>query len=402
MAFLYINPKGKAWRKHSYSAGNDFDVCPYKYYLRRVLGWREQDNKARLRFGRALEEAIQFHHENMGGGPDDFLRRWSEHKADTSLIFTRVEKDWENLNTIGHQMMRLYEIRQRSLPIPLGGSQSLFQREFKREVFPGNADYGEIEDAGKIDIIAMVEPTHPLLPKIDWPLENGVLRPLVVDIKTSGIDFPVTPGIAAYDKQLRRYSWLTGIQDVAILWFKKTTLKITKGCTASLLVDTEDPGMPAGKEVIVASLGDEGCWIVEDEFFIEQMEDYQGYSNRRVDTSKFGTARKNEWLRNNSIFVKYENLTRQRIQFNCGRVTEQSAEDAGRIAARQIVGIVNAWKTKHWENTFGVRYPNDDTRDPFFRAFVLGDTMFQQQNFVKSDDNVMDDMFDDDESEATE
>ena len=68
MAFLYINSKGNPWRKHSYSAGNTFDQCPRKYFLQKVMGWKERDNKARFQFGKALENAVQWFHEHNGEG----------------------------------------------------------------------------------------------------------------------------------------------------------------------------------------------------------------------------------------------------------------------------------------------------------------------------------------------
>ncbi len=78
MAFLYISADGKERNRHSYSAGLEFSQCPWKYYLHRIMGWREKDNKAALLFGRALEDAIQFYHETGGKvGEDEFIRLWS-------------------------------------------------------------------------------------------------------------------------------------------------------------------------------------------------------------------------------------------------------------------------------------------------------------------------------------
>ena len=81
-------------------------------------------------------------------------------------------------------------------------------------------------------------------------------------------------------------------------------------------------------------------------------------------------------------------ITKQRLQFNAGYVTIESAEDAGKIAQGQIVRIVNAWQNDTYPNTFGVRYPKDDRSDPYFRAFVLNDEAFKQQNFTKSDEDI--------------
>src|SRR6266478_602510 len=141
MGFLYINSKGNPWRKHSYSAGNTFDQSPKKYFLQKVLGWKEKDNKARFALGKAFEIAIQWHHEHNGSGAvDKFVQEWSVYKDNKDLQYTKVEKDWVTCLRIGIEWMKLYIIRQSSLPIPMG-SQTLFQREFSKEVFPGDPYY---------------------------------------------------------------------------------------------------------------------------------------------------------------------------------------------------------------------------------------------------------------------
>ena len=403
MAFLYINSKGQPWRKHSYSAGNTFDQCPRKYFLQKVLGWREKDNKARFQFGKALETAIQHYHENNGEGAiERFIQEWQPNAMNTELTFTRVEKDWANLLQIGIEMIKLYQIRQPSLPIPMGG-QTLFQREYAKEVFPGDQNYGEIEDAGKLDIVAYVDPMHPMLPKLNWKPEYGPFRPLIVDIKTAGADFPEEYGIAAYDTQLRRYSWLSGIRDVALLWFVKKGRSLQKGSSVTLL-EAAGPFAAASEAVIAQVDGDDSILLAND-YMIEEMEKAQGKKeDGKTDQTKAAKARRDEWLAKNGTRVPNEILTKQRLQFNAGYVNIESAEDAGEIAARQIINIVNAWKIHEsgrngFPNTFGIRYPHDDRSDPYFRAFILGDEGYKNLNFTKSDEDTMDDLFDD-ESEA--
>jgi hypothetical protein len=374
VAFLYINTKGKPHRKHSYSAGNEYDQCPLKYYLRRINGWRENENKARFLFGRALEESIQWHHDHEGiGALEDFQHRWEQHKDRKDLLYTATEKDWQTLNLDGQEMIRLYQIMQPKLPIPLGGC-SVFQREIAKEVFPGDPNYGEIEDAGKLDIITYVQPDHPMLEPITWNPQDGAYRSLIVDIKTSGIDFPEQPGIAAFDTQLRRYSWLSGIRDVALLVFKKTGRSLRKGSRVTLLGDAHSAkpfkiDYEAGQEVFIAEAGEDTSLIIPSENLGKEY----------------------------GIPVPNSILTRQRLQFLTGRVTKESADEAGEIAARQIVQIVNSWKNKSWPNTFGIRYPHDDRNDPYFRAFVLEDEMFKEQNFTKTDEENFDDLLEDNE-----
>ena len=128
MAFLYISSTGVPWRKHSYSAGLDFEKSPSCYYLRRIEGWKLRDNKAAFKFGRAFESALQYFHENNftpGSGIAEFTRLWETHKEE-ELTYTKKEKDWANLNRVGREMLRLYELRQPKLPLT---ANSVFQRE---------------------------------------------------------------------------------------------------------------------------------------------------------------------------------------------------------------------------------------------------------------------------------
>lgn len=393
MAHLYVNSRGNAWRKHSYSAGNDFDQSPLKYFLRRVMGWKERENKARFLFGRALEEAIQFHHDHDGrGAVEAFKRNWEPARDIADMQYTKTERDWENLNRAGIDMIKLYIIRQPNLPIPLGAHVS-FQREFCKEVFPGDKNYGGIEDCGKLDIIAYVQPDHPMLQPRDW--NDGRLRPVLLDIKTSGIDFPETRGMAAYDAQLRRYSWLSGIRDVGLVWFKKAGTNLQKGSSVTLL---EGAGtFNAGDEAVVAATeSGEGVWLVRHDFLLDEMARVQDDKSGKT---KAGKERKAKWLREFATLTTNEKVTRQRLQFNSGTVTKESADDAGVQAATQIVRIVNAWNSKQWPNQFGIRFPHDDRSDPYFRAFVLKDEAFKKENFIKTDEETLDELFKEEETE---
>ena len=400
MAFLYINTKGIPWTKHSFSAGLDYDQSPKKYYYRRILGFKERDNKAALLFGRAWEQAVQFYHDNNGTGiVEKFTELWAAHKDKTDISYTKTERDWPSLNKAGTELARLYIIRQPSLPIPLGG-QSVFQREYSKEVFPNDPLYGGIEDAGKLDIICYVDPNHPMLTKVEWKPEYGILRPLIVDMKATAADLPERPGLAAFDKQLRRYSWQSGIRDVAFLWAKKCGHTVQKGSSVTLLVDAGE--FKAGDEAVAAYVDkeSESAYIVHNDFMIEEMEKYQGKKeDGSTDQTKAAKARKMEWLEKNAPLVKLSDMTRQRLQFNSGFVSIESANEAGQTAARQIVGIVNSWKNKSWPNEFGIRFPHCDLNDPYFRAFVLNDEAYRKENFRQSDQDEFDDLFDEPEDD---
>lgn len=346
-------------------------------------------------FGKALEESIQFHHDHNGEGAlEDFKRRWNVHQGNGNISYTDQEKNWETCMKMGTDMIRLYVAMQPSLPIPLGGG-SVFQREYAKEVFPNDPNYGGIEDAGKLDVVCYVDPSHPKLPKIDWNPRLGPVRPIIVDIKTSAVDFPEQPGMAGFDLQLRRYSWLSGIRDVCLLWFKKSGLGYKKGYSATFINPIAQ--FVSGQECVIAKVEEDSAWVVYNDFMLVEMDKAQGKKGDKLDQTDLAKQRALDWLKQNGTLTPLENLTRQRLQFNAGLVSEQSAKDAGQVAARQIMAIVNSWNTKQWPNTFGIRYPKDDRNDSYFRAFVLGDQVYKEQNFTKSDEQTFDDLFREDE-----
>lgn len=381
MAVLYINSRGEEITRHSYSAGLEFDQSPYKFYLNRVLGWRPKDTKAALLFGRALEDAVQFHHENNGQGAiAEFERIWAGH-AGKKLVYTAQEVSWESLMRAGREMIQLYQIKQPSLPIPF---ETRFQRQFYKEVFPNDEKYGGIQFYGKLDMVAYPEPNHPLLPKVNWNPAWGLVRPLIVDMKTAGAVFDNNLNQVGWDLQLRMYAWLTGIYDVAFLWFKKAGHKIEKGSNVTLLHDAIGGGriIPAGVEVVVAYAKDGDIRIALDDNEIEEMNEAQGRKNGKLDGTKAAEARKMAWLDQKAIRVESSAITRQRIQFVSAHIDRDSAEDAGQIAADQIVRIVAAWESNRpWLKKFGVRYPHNDSNDPYFKAFVLKDNVFRDATF---------------------
>jgi hypothetical protein len=195
------------------------------------------------------------------------------------------------------------------------------------------------------------------------------------------------------------------------LWFKKTSRNIQKGSSISMLETVKV--FEAGREAVVAHVQNPvkptkkepdkkppipiGIYVVHNDFMVEQMEKAQGKKeNGDLDTAVEAQARKFEWLLANAVRVDENQITRQRLQFNCGFVTIESAQEAGAIAARQIVQIVNSWKTygtKPWPSEFGIRFPHDDRNDPYFRAFILKDEGFKKDYFTRTEEETIDDLF---------
>lgn len=395
MPSLYINSRGKPWTRHSYSAGQLFDKSAYWYYIQKVLGWKERDTRASFGFGHDLEAAIQHHHEHDGEGAlNKFVELWTLRKDTPNMKYTNVESDWETCLQMGREMISLYIIKQPSLPIPLGG-RAIFQREYEKEIFPNDPNYGGIFHTGRLDIVSFTDPAHPLLPKVDWQPSYGLYRPLVCDIKTSANDFGEQPGLCSFDIQLRTYSWLSGIRDVCFPWFVKKGLGYKKGYSVTLL--TTAGGFEAGTEAVIAKMTDEGAWLLHNDYMVDEMTKQQGVKeDGKTDQTNIAKQRAMNFLEQHGALVSLDSLTKQRFQFNAGFVSERSAADAGLVSSRQVQQIVNASKNNEWPDTSGVRYPKDDRNDPYFRAFSLKDEVFREQNFSKLDEQQFDSLFDED------
>ena len=85
---LYTNYNGKISTTHSYSGGNTFHFCNYRYYLERLVGWKQKENKASLHFGKCIEAAIQFHIDNkLAGGVENFVANWNKIKEIKDLVY---------------------------------------------------------------------------------------------------------------------------------------------------------------------------------------------------------------------------------------------------------------------------------------------------------------------------
>lgn len=387
MNCLYIRPDGLEQTKHSYSAGCDFDQSPFKYYLRRVQGWYVLDNRACFAFGKAIEDSIRFFHENGGKKLIETFNTIWNLASNQNLKYTKTEKDWENLARCGNEMLRLYEILQPNLPIPIGAN-SVFQREYSKEIFPGDEQYGGIDHRGFVDVTAYTEWDHPMLPKV---MAGEGLRSSIGDIKTTGKAWYPEPGMCRFHKQMRNYAYLTDIETVWMLFFQKKSTTFSKRKIVTLLEDLDDIDyIPAGTEMFIAAVDEEKerLYLVHDLADIDQMEEIQGRKeDGKLDTKKEAIKRKEEWIVMNANTAPFSCVTCQRVQFDSGIIPKETALQSGIVAGRQIVNIVNSWKMNKWIDTFDITN-NYDRQDPYFKAFVLNDEEFRKENFIKIDEPI--------------
>jgi PD-(D/E)XK nuclease superfamily len=330
---LYINHKGYPVTRHSYSGSESFDYCARKYYLERVQGWAQKEQRSSTFFGKALEAAITFwhqHREDTVGAITEFQRLWGESK-DKDYTYAKTDKDWGTLLLDGCELIQLYAILYPTFPYIVNNPLD-FQVENNFEVFPDTALAG-IEFTAYIDLIAQLK---------------GTKRPLVIDMKTSGKDIPE---LTVLDPQLRSYSWVKNWPDVAFLWFRKMGRAISRGDVVTIL----DSGLsiPAGQTAFVLAKDDFGLWLTQNEKLFEEME------AQFIGESKVVKAARASFIQAHGISVSERAITKQRVQFKAVTITEESREDIGKSIKRDIVNIARATETEFFPMQSGVRFPNE-------------------------------------------
>lgn len=334
---LYVNSKGYFVTRHSYSGSDSFNYCARKYYLERLQGWGERIDRSSKYFGIALEAAITYWHQhgqNTADAVAAFVRLWAEHK-DKQYSYSKSDLDWDRLNLTGQELIKLYAIKYPTFPYVVNNPLN-FQVETNFEVFPGTKLAG-IEFTSYIDLLAQ--------------LKEPAGTELIIDMKTSGKD---VPELTVLDPQLRSYSWVKNIPNVAFLWFRKMGRTISKGDSATILEPYA--GFQPGDDVVVVLTDVFGVWIVHDDQtgadILEGLKNYEG-------KSKAVEAQRLQYIELKCKHVPEAAITKQRVQFKAAVITPDSAEDIGRSIKRDMINIVNANDKDFWPMQSGVRFPNE-------------------------------------------
>jgi hypothetical protein len=327
MAFLYRKGDGREIRTHSYSAGSDFDKCKRLYYLKRVAGWKERDHRASLEFGKTLEAAIEWYHTvgdcRPGATAARFTTLWDSVKNVPNLVYSAKEGSWDDLLQMGQEMCQLYELKLPGLPI----IEPQFQLNYNKEVFPDSPLAGIYFTA-----------------YIDMLVERSGTNGLVIDIKTSSTVLPEPHSILRLDPQLREYAWVTGIEDVAFLWFVKAR-------PGSLKRGDSITQLDSGEEEVVMSAHGQGIYTLAvaeyDSFELE-------CKNKR---GKALEAVKDAWELQARLNHPSE-ITKQRLQFAQVRIPPADQREAGDQIGQEIRAIVEANEANHWPKRPSVRFPD--------------------------------------------
>ena len=176
---------------YSFTQISQYLACPRRYRHRYIDGWREKDTSAAMLFGRAFEQALMAH----------FLRRdssavlyeqWSPYRR-ADLQYPNGES-WDRMLQQGIELLKRFAQEDR---VRVLKPRQNLQVKVIRPITTNTDFVAYIDALGQLD---------------------GV--PCVIDWKTTGSCYPQEPtGLAALDPQLVCYSWITGIQEVALVVF---------------------------------------------------------------------------------------------------------------------------------------------------------------------------------------
>lgn len=423
-AVLYTNVKGQPVTHASYSSRQTFRSCPRQFELTRIEGYSEKVQRAAPLFGKCVEAGVQAYEESgriSGVGVDVFTSHWADVKAlpdFKELVFTLTEGDWDRLQRCGVEMQRLYEIRASYLPISTT-PKTLFQQVLRKKIFPGT-HLDKLENKAILDMLTFPDWDHKRLPKIVHKadceyqpkdaetyqidctcttygkgLGRQSYRPLIVDIKTSGMD--LDEHMVPLDPQLAEYAWQLRIPDVAFLWFVKHGHGFKRGSRVSLLADAAP--YTAGYELLVYCFDDEDpstgrAWVYlgppgqllkDFEAAVKDLKDGKKEKKRTNAELAFYDAHRDVMTR-----VDVSEITKQRIQFAAARLTEKQMDDCGRSVAQTTVEMVRAHDEQFYPQLPGIRFPNEKCTFCSMRFICLGDSEGRDKNLTKRGEEWLD------------
>jgi hypothetical protein len=349
---LYTNYKGNAVTKHSYSGGSTFRFCRRRYQLEKSKGWREKDNKAAQRFGRCIEDAIQFHVVNkLAGGEEHFVNSWAKIQAIPDLVYTEKEGDWSSLDRMGRTMLKLF---QQWWP-KSGLANPKWQLEYKKEVFPGDPKYAGLEFTSFVDLRADYRD-----------------KPLIVDIKTAAHGMSENQAMLQLDPQLGDYSWVTGIPTVGFLNLIKGGNTFKKGDSCTVISTGEQ------RKVCVFNDDTKQALLLSYPDYVDYEREAKGVRGNALKDLK---AKWEEGV--SALKVHVGEITKCRIQFLTCEIQETTIRESGETVAQDIVNIVDANERNYWpQDGRGIRFPNNNCTICPMIGICIGDDKLRDEKLI--------------------
>jgi len=368
-AALYINSKGYAVTRHSYSGSSDFNHCARYYSLKRISGWQERKQSAAMKFGSILENCVtKFHASDLAGALKEFEGLWGGEKNNTELVFSKNEGDWDDLNLSGQELLRLYAILYPRFEFTVPGPTA-FQVKCSMEMFPGTPLAG-LETWAYLDLIAKLKTGSfdPSLPSSE----------VILDMKVSTAECPT---LISLDPQLRLYSWIRGIPTVGFLWFGKESRTLAKGTEVTLL-EAVGPFKPGSKGYILSldkgdiPIAPPSVYLAPGTTTLEEFDKIEGQS-------KAAKEARQKFIQEHGIIVPIASITRQTITVRTTVISEESRRDIRRSVEQDIVRIVHASEEDFFPMQGGVRFPNNKCTMCAMRGICSGNDALRDELLVR-------------------
>jgi hypothetical protein len=272
---------------------------------------------------------------------------------------------------MGAKMLRLYEIMRPRLPL----DNAIFQQKIVTSLFTGT-DYEGLEHIAKLDIISEPRWDHPMLPPIP---ENGKTRKVIIDLKTANASYFKDPRLASLDRQLREYSWATGIETVAFLVLIKNVSEIGTGHSVTLLEEVS--GLEVGESYSVLDTTKE--YVI----LLGNRSEYEGYQRRKSEIKGKGAESRKTDLLAEYIFkgvkVPKEYLTKCRIQFLPALISDEARQSAEVKIKEEAIEISDCTEKNFFPQNPGVRFPHSVCGSCDCLGFCLGDEKLVHERLVQ-------------------
>jgi hypothetical protein len=180
----------------SYTQISQYLRCPRAYRYRYLDGWCEKDSRAALIFGRCFEKALGAFLSNEDAAAVLF-KEWGRYR-ETDLEFGKGD-DWERVLRQGVKLLEKFAQDDR---VRICQPKRDLQVKLIRSLPRGDDFVAYLDGIGDLDGKRCL---------LEW--------------KTSRARYPEGPnGLVSLDPQLICYSWMSGIQDVAMIVFVRKTV----------------------------------------------------------------------------------------------------------------------------------------------------------------------------------
>ena len=191
---------------YSYTQISQYLRCPRSYRYRYLDGWRETETRAGMAFGRCFERALAayFCLEDCSAA---LFKEWSAFR-DTLFEYKKGES-WDRFV---HQGVHLLERFAQDDRVVIRRPEQNLQVKMTRTLPGGNEFVAYIDALGELDGTKCL---------IDW--------------KTTTNRYPEEPeGLLSLDPQMICYSWISGIEDVAVVVFVRKNVPEIQYLKASI------------------------------------------------------------------------------------------------------------------------------------------------------------------------